>query len=622
MKILFEILESKISLAISGVCLALSLILSLTKTEFIFDPAIITVILSGLPLLFNAIRKLIRNKGLAKISSALLISIAMGASIYIGELFAAGEVAFIMAIGELLEDMTTKRAKRGLKKLMEIAPDTARKLNGEKEEMIRADTLCEGDIIRILPGEKIPADCRIIKGETSVDQSIVTGESVPYDKTVGDEVFCGTVNCFGAFDAVVTCVGENSSLNKLIRLIKEAEEKKAPMHRTADKWASILVPVALLIAIIAYFIPPFDIQRAVTVLVVFCPCALVLATPTAIMAAIGQATKHGVIIKSGEALENMGKVDTVAFDKTGTITYGSLEICDVIPFGVSEKELLSSVTRAETLSGHPISRAIVSHCQKLKIDTSSAGVTDFLMESGKGITASVDGNKMLCGNERLMTDNRIIIPNEALSALDRLKSDGKAFVICSRNGELIGIIALSDKLREDSKDVIEALSKQNVSSVLLTGDNAETARMFAQKTGIENVKANLLPEDKVTCIEQLKASGKTVCMIGDGVNDAPALKRADVGIAMGGIGSDIAEESSGIVLLGDDIKKLPYLKRLAKATLNTIKFSISLSLIINAAAIILSLLNLLDPVTGALVHNAGSCLVVLIAACLYDRKFI
>ena len=294
-----------------------------------FDPAWVTVIISGIPLLYLAIWRIIHNKGISKISSALLISIAMFAAIAIGDLFAAGEVAFIMAIGALLEDATTNRAKKGLRKLIELAPTKGRRIKDGKEEMVEAEDIEKGDILRILPGETIPADGTIIKGETSVDQAIMTGESIPVDKTTGDSVFCGTINRFGSIDITATNVGENSSLQKLIRMVEDAEKKQAPMQRIADKVASYLVPVALLIAIVAY-IATGNIVTAVTVLVVFCPCALVLATPTAIMAAIGQATKHGVIIKSGEALEKMGKVDTIAFDKTGTLTYGRLEVSDVI----------------------------------------------------------------------------------------------------------------------------------------------------------------------------------------------------------------------------------------------------------------------------------------------------
>lgn len=334
-----------------------------------FDPAWITVLISGIPLIYLAIWRIIHNRGISKISSALLISIAMIAAILIDDLFAAGEVAWIMAIGAILEEKTTERAKKGLKKLINLSPTQGRRIIENREEMISADKIKKGYILRVLPGEIIPVDGCVINGETSVDQSIMTGESLPVDKVPGDEVFCGTINRFGAVDIETTKVGEDSSLQKLIRLVREAEEKKAPMAKIADKVASWLVPVALLIAVIAGLITK-DIVRAVTVLVVFCPCALVLATPTAIMAAIGQATRHGVIIKSGEALEKMGKVDTIAFDKTGTLTYGHPEVCDIISFdkNKSEDDLLKVTAFAEAKSEHPLEKAITASAKKKNIE--------------------------------------------------------------------------------------------------------------------------------------------------------------------------------------------------------------------------------------------------------------
>lgn len=585
-----------------------------------FDPAWVTVIISGIPLLYLAIWRIIHNKGISKISSALLISIAMFAAIAIGDLFAAGEVAFIMAIGALLEDATTNRAKKGLRKLIELAPTKGRRIKDGKEEMVEAEDIEKGDILRILPGETIPADGTIIKGETSVDQAIMTGESIPVDKTTGDSVFCGTINRFGSIDITATNVGENSSIQKLIRMVEEAEEKQAPMQRIADKAASYLVPAALLIAIASY-IATGNIVTAVTVLVVFCPCALVLATPTAIMAAIGQATKHGVIIKSGEALEKMGKVDTIAFDKTGTLTYGRLEVSDVIVIDsdMQEDEFLSLVASAESRSEHPLGKAIVEGARTRKIEIRES--EDFKMLSGRGIEAVVDSESILCGSERFIRENEINIGEKALHALEKFRSEGKASILVAVRGRVIGIVALSDVIKEDAKNMVSKLSAMNTKTVLLTGDNKKTAAYFASKIGIVEVRAELLPEEKVENIEAIRKAGHRVCMIGDGVNDAPALKSADVSVAMGSMGSDIAIEAADIALMSDDISKIPYLKKLSNATIKTIKASITLSMCINAVAIILSLLGLLNPTTGALVHNAGSCFVVLIAALLYDRKF-
>ena len=580
-----------------------------------FDPACVTVIISGIPMLYLAIWRVIHNPGISKISSALLISIAMLAAIAIGDIFAAGEVTWIMAIGAILEDKTTERAKKGLKKLISLAPTQGRLLFNGEEVIIPAEKISLGDILRVLPGETIPVDGTIIHGETSVDQSIMTGESLPVDKTVGEDVFCGTINRFGAIDIQATKVGEDSSLQKLIHMVQEAENKKAPMARIADKAASWLVPVALLIAIVAGIVTK-DIVRAVTVLVVFCPCALVLATPTAIMAAIGQATKHGVIIKSGEALEKMGKVNTIAFDKTGTLTYGRLEVCDIISFDpkISEDTLLSLAASAEAKSEHPLGKAIVAYAKNCNITVLESDC--FKMTAGKGIYAEVDGKKLLCGNENYLLNYGVEINVIVRSMLEELRAQGKASVLVADDSACIGVLAMSDVLRPEAKNMVERLHSMNTNIVLLTGDNQKTADYFARQVGIRQIRAQLLPEEKVSNIAAIQNEGKAVCMIGDGVNDAPALKTANVGVAMGGLGSDIAVDAADIVLMGDDISKLPYLKRLSNATVKTIKFSICLSMCINLLAVLLSVMGVLNPTTGALVHNAGSCFVVLIAALL------
>ncbi len=624
-----EKLESIPATIVSGVFLLAGLLIPIISGDELpiyLDPSWIAVLISGIPLVYSAIKKLIRNKGISKISSALLITAAMIASVAIGDIFAAGEIAFIMAIGEILEDKTTARARKGLKKLISLAPAQGRKLTKDGEVMIPAEEIQVGDILRVLPGETIPVDGVIVSGETSVDQSVMTGESLPVDKTAGDSVFSGTVNCFGAVDFKATKVGEDSSLQRLIRMVKEAEDKKAPMQRIADRWASRLVPVALLLAIISgvakYFMgdPDFLIV-GVTMLVVFCPCALVLATPTAIMAAIGQATKHGVIIKSGEALEKMGRVDTVAFDKTGTLTYGKLEVSDIITFdaSLSEQALIRLTASAESRSEHPLGKAIVAHAKTLNLILTDAD--DFRMEAGKGISANVSGRSLLCGNEGYLVGHGVSFNERVCAVLDGLRQQGKATVIIAEGGIVIGVIALSDVLRPAAKDMVDQLAQSGADSVLLTGDNTQTAHHFANQVGITEIRAELLPHEKVSSIEELQKDGKVVCMIGDGINDAPALKTADVGVAMGTMGSDIAVEAADVALVGDDISKIPYLKRLSKATVNTIKFSISLSLLINLAAIVLSFFEVLTPTTGALVHNAGSVFVILIAALLYDRKF-
>ena len=602
---------------ISGIFLLIAVIFMIFGIDVpvYLNPAWGTVIISGIPMLLLAMTRLIREKW---ISSALLIAIAMVASLLIGEVFAAGEVAWIMALGALLEDWTVERAKKGLRNLINLTPQTGRRITDGTEEVIPVDEIRLGDTLRILPGESVPVDGEIIKGTSSLDQSIMTGESLPVDKKVGDEVFCGTMNLYGAIDIKATSLGENSSLQKLIDLVKAADEKQAPTQRIADKWATWLVPVALAIAIAAWLVTG-NIERGVTVLVVFCPCALILATPTAIMAAIGQATKYGVLIKSGEALETLGGLNTLVFDKTGTLTYGNLEVSDVISLrdDLPSEELLKIVASCEKLSEHPLAKAIVKNAKEAQIDIEEP--QDFKMYPGKGVTCTNSYGKVYAGNSKFLSEYNIDVNVDC--QMDKLKHEGKASIIVALNGEVIGLIGLSDVIREDSKDMIEKLHDLGTETILLTGDNSETANYFAGQVGIGKVFGNLLPEEKLSWIEKLKSEGRKVCMIGDGVNDAPALKTADVSVAMGSVGSDVAIEAADIALLGDDIGKIPYLKKLSNSTLFTIKANIAMSMTINAAAIVCSVLGLLNPVTGAIVHNAGSCLVVLNAALLYDRHF-
>ena len=615
-----EFLSSIPMTIIGGIFLGISLVCMLTGIELPINLAWVPIIISGIPILYGALTALFCEK---TISSELLVSTAIVASVAIGEIFATGEIAFIMAIGEILEDITVNRAKKGISQLIKLSPQQGRKIIKENEKttekIVPIEEIYKDDILRVLPGEMIPVDGKIIFGNSSVDQSIMTGESLPIDKTIGDEVFCGTVNCDGSIDIIATKIGEDSSLQKLIRMVKEAEENKAPMQRIVDKWAGWLVPAALIIAVAAYFITS-DIIRAVTVLVVFCPCALALATPTSIMAAVGQAAKNGVLIKSGEALEKMGKVNCIAFDKTGTLTFGKLKISDIITTSsATENELLKLACSSEKRSEHPLGKAIVEHGKKQNVEFLE--MEDFKMIPGKGIAAKIENNEIYCGNSRFLQEQGIILDENIESILENLRKQGKVSILVGKNRECIGIIALSDTIRPTAKEIVVKLKNMGSRVVLLTGDHKQTADYFAEEVGIENVYSELLPAEKVTYIKKLEEDGNKVCMIGDGVNDAPALKSADVGVSMASMGTDIAVEASDIALMGDNIEKIPYLKKLSTATIKTIKFNITASMVINLAAIILSVMGLLNPITGALVHNVGSVLVVLNAALLYDRKF-
>lgn len=625
------------SVWISGICLLISFTGEYitpffgngSRMLFMVNFAWISIVLSGIPLLITAIKRL----AVGWISSPLLISIAMIAAIYIGDIFAGGEVAFIMAIGAWVEDKTVEKAKAGLKNLINLVPTVGRKIAMQAdgtvtETQVNAWALQLHDVIRVLPGESFAADGIIIAGETSIDQSIMTGESLPIDKTVGDEVFAGTINRFGSVDVRITKAQSDSSLQKMIQLVKEAEHKKAPTEKLADRCSRWLVPVALGIAICAYCMVSGTLghdealNRAVTVLVVFCPCALVLATPTSVAAAIGQATKYGVLVKSGEALENMGQIDTVAFDKTGTLTHGNLTVCNVISYAIVETDLLSLAGSAEGKSEHPLGKAIVNYAKAQ--NATIREVTDFTMTVGQGVCATVDSRKIICGNEKLIGNyTKKPLRTEMHETLAQLRCEGKAVIIVADEACVLGLIAMSDTMKENAASAIAALHEAGITnSILLTGDNEKTAHYVARAVGITEVNHSLLPQGKVDAINDYIAQGKRIAMIGDGINDAPALKLATVGIAMGTMGSDIAIDAADIAIMGDDISKISYLKKLSVGMIASIKFNITLSLFINAIAVTLSVMGVLVPTTGALVHNIGSIFVVLNAGRLYHKKFM
>lgn len=479
-----------------------------------------------------------------------------------------------------------------------------------------------GDLLRVLPGETVAVDGVIVAGQTSIDQAVMTGESLPVDKGVGDEVSSGTVNQFGAFDMKAVKVGEDSSLQRMIRLVESADAGKAKIVGLADKWATWIVVIALVSAAGTWFITG-EIIRAVTILVVFCPCALVLATPTAIMAGIGNATKFGILVREGDALERLAKVTKVAFDKTGTLTYGKPEVAAVesVSDEITAEELLELAASAESRSEHPLGKAVVAGF-KAKNNTSPKEPKDFLMTAGRGVKAVVDGKAVLAGNSEMMAENAVELSDKLKNAASGYRKDGCTVMYVAVNGREAGIIALADAIRSESAEMIRKLGGLKVESVLLTGDHQEAAGHIAKNAGIAKVHFDCLPEDKMYYIDKYQKQKKMVCMIGDGINDAPALKCAHVGIAMGGIGSDIAVEAADIALVGDEIKAVPHLLKLARKTMSTININITLSLILNFIAIFMAMGGFLNPVMGALVHNLGSVAVIINSALLLNYKSV
>ena len=571
-----------VCLVISGVALVLSIA---HVSPLPFDMAWIAIVLCGVPIILEAVIGLVTA---FDIKADVLVSIALIASVIIGQDFAAGEVAFIMQLGALLEDLTVARARAGIEKLVHLTPRTARRISGETEEIIDARDVRVGDILRVNPGEAVPVDGEILWGSTSINQAVMTGESLPVDKNPGDEVSSGTVNQFGSFDMKATKVGEDSSIQRMIRLVQSADADKAKIVGIADRWATWIVVIALAAAALTWLFSG-EIIRAVTILVVFCPCALVLATPTAIMAAIGNSTRHGFLVREGDALERLATVSRITFDKTGTLTCGTPEVVAVTGClaDFPEEKLYRLLASAELRSEHPLGKAIVS-CYSESCKKTVPQPEQFQMLPGRGVSARTEGLHILAGNPELFAEYQITIPDKLL--------------------------------RQDAPDTLKAIRKTGVTPVLLTGDHENAAGYMAGQLGIREIHANCLPEDKLQLIDDCQQAGEQVCMVGDGINDAPALKKAYVGIAMGGVGSDIAIDAADIALINDNIRELPHLLQLAKRMMLTIRCNLTFSMTLNFVAIVLAITGILNPVVGALVHNAGSVLVIINSAFLLTWK--
>ena len=601
-------------LVISGIALAASL---MHIRPAGIDPAWAAIILCGIPIILEAVIGLVTA---FDIKADVLVSMALIASVIIGEIFAAGEVAFIMQLGALLEDLTVAKARAGIEKLVHLTPRTARKVSGNSETVIAAEDVQIGDILRVLPGETIPVDGVILSGQTSVNQAVMTGESLPVDKTAGDEVSSGTVNQFGAFDMKASRVGDDSSIQRMIRLVQSADSGKAKIVGIADRWATWIVVIALTAAALTWLVTG-EIIRAVTILVVFCPCALVLATPTAIMAAIGNATKHGFLVREGDALERLALVSGITFDKTGTLTCGAPEVMAVISCdpALDREKLYRLLAGAELRSEHPLGKAVVS-CFKKEKEFKIPQPEEFRMLPGKGVYSVVEGQEILAGNTELFAENRITFPDSLKIQAEEFLKKGCTVIYIAVDGKMKGFAAVSDTLRADAPDTIQEIKNIKVTPVLLTGDHESAAEYMAGRLGISQVYADCLPEDKLKRIEEYQKAGKKICMIGDGINDAPALKKAFVGIAMGGIGSDIAVDAADIALINDKISELPHLLRLAKRMMITIKCNLTFSMTLNFVAIVLAITGILDPVVGALIHNAGSVIVIVNSAFLLNWK--
>ncbi len=594
---------SLLRLMVSGVSLVASF---LVGDDLPIDPAWVAIVLCGAPILWDAATGLVLRHD---IKADVLVAIAIIASLALGEWLAAGEVALIMEIGGFLEDFSSGRARRGIEALSDMSPRTGRVVDPDGVSEVPVEEIGIGQTLRVLPGEAVPVDGRVVSGETSIDQSVITGESMPVDKAPGDEVFSGTVNQMGAFDMLVERTSEESSFQRLVGMVESVDADKTRMVRIADRWATRLVALVLALALVTYIVTG-DVYRAVTVMIVFCPCAFILATPTAVVAAIGNLAKRGVLVRDGDALERMSQVDTVAFDKTGTVTEGRPKVV----WSDGSDRVLRAAASAESMSEHPLAKALVAYARSKDIEVSAPG--SFRMTVGRGVEASVDGESVSIGSQRMMEESGITIPEDVLLRSQGIHDEGGTVVFVSIDGDYAGCFAFSDTIRGTSEETVSELRSMGVGSILLTGDNSRAASRIAAEAGIGDVKAECRPEDKMSEIDLLQSEGRRVCMVGDGVNDAPALKKAWVGIAMGSTGSDMAAEASDIVLVKDGLDAIPHLAGISRRMMAKVRLNIGFSLCWNALAVAMSMAALLTPVTGALVHNIGSVFVVVNSALL------
>ncbi len=579
--------------------------------------ALAACVLSGYPIVRNSIVSTITNK---RLNAEVLVTCALFAAIWVGEYVAGAIVVLMMNIGELLEDITIAKTGEAVRSLMELEADTARVIRNGCEMEIDIDDVEIGDIVLVRPGEKIPIDGTVKDGSGEVNQAPISGESVLITKESGDEVYGGTLNQIGVLKIRVTRSVEETAISKIIELVHKAQSEKPPIERIADSFAAWFTPVMLILAGLVWFFTG-EVLRAVTVLVVACPCALVIATPTAVVAGIGNAARRGILIKGGAVLEVIGKLTTFVFDKTGTLTYGEPAVRTVKGFnGTSTKEVLSLAGTAERHSEHPLAAAVLKRCDEDEAWPFYPDETRVTV--GRGVTAVKDGREILVGNARLFNENGIAISAEAKSFLDEMASSGATGVLVGHDRNIIGGISIADHLKEDVHESIRDIKKMGIKKVImLTGDNQKVSDTIAEGAGLDEIVADLLPEGKLEHIKKMKAAGEKVAMVGDGINDAPSLVEADVGIAMGVIGTDAAIEAADIALTGDDLSKASEAIALSRKTVQIIKQSLIISVVINCAALVFASTGDIGPILGAVIHNIGSIVVVANSSRLIGYRF-
>ncbi len=561
-----------------------------------------SAVIGGMPLFMLAARSVVLKHD---ITAGFMASVAMIAAIIVGEYSAAALVVFMFAVGDWLENMTIARANNALRDLARLVPATVTVRRDGQEFVVPVEQVLLDDVVVVRTGERIGVDGRVLSGTASINQAAITGESMPVDKAAGDEVFAGTLNQVGALEVRVTRVGQDTTLGQIVKLVKDAQASQAPVQRIANRYARILVPVTFSIAV-AVFLLTRDVTRAITILVVVCPCALVLATPTAVVAAIGNAAKRGMLVKSGAVIEQVGLIDVVAFDKTGTLTHGRPVVREVLSLdGTPVERILALTAAVERDSEHPLGRAIVEACRERQLEP---GVCqDFGVRPGFGVTGQVDGSSVLVGNRALLGEEGIAWPEAVDRQVQDLEGQGLTVVPVVVDGRVSGLITLADPPRDVARTVVAELKQLGIDeTIMITGDNQRAAALIAQELGIDRVFAQVLPQDKLRIVRELQAAGKRVAFVGDGVNDAPALAAAEIGIAMGVTGTDVALETAHIGLMADELERVPQVIDLSRAALRIIRQNVAFSMSMNVLSVVLGGLGIIGPVVGALMHECSA----------------
>jgi len=573
-------------LALSAITMVLGLGLRYFQGQSLASDLLLvsTMILSGYSIAELGLKSLIRGS----ININLLITIASIGAFTIGHLEEAAAVVFLFNIAERLEDYAADRARRSIETLMELKPENATLRRDGEEVTVPVQEVLPGEMFVVRPGDRIPLDGVVIEGDSSVNQATITGESAPVSKVEGEDVFAGTINLDGFLVARVTKMAGETVLARILRLVEEAEESRSPTEAFVDRFSRVYTPAVIILAILVATIPPIILQqpisdwvyKALVMLVVACPCALAISTPVAMVSAITSASGNGVLVKGSTFVERMNDVKAIAFDKTGTLTMGELEVTDIVSPDLTEEEVLRLAVSLEAKAEHPIARAISARAEAAGVK--AAETTDFKAYVGRGVEACIDEKTCCIGNLRLLEELGIA-PLDGI--VEKLEAQGKTVVLVSEENCAVGAIALMDKIRDEAPHAIAELRKRGMEVQMLTGDNEVTAKAIAEKLGMDGYMAHLLPEEKLEAIEKLRAEYGPVAMVGDGVNDAPALAAADVGIAMGAIGSDVALETADIALMEDDLSRITYLVRLSQATMGRIKENIAASILVKLVVV-------------------------------------